>query len=48
MILLSGLVFLSWWSLLFSQEWWGHILYGVYGFLAFAAGGTGRIQIFGP
>jgi hypothetical protein len=26
--------FLSWWPLLFSQEWWGHIWYGVYGSLA--------------
>jgi hypothetical protein len=23
--------FLGWWPLLFSQEWWGHIRYGVYG-----------------
>jgi hypothetical protein len=23
--------FLSWWTLLFSQEWWGHIRYRVYG-----------------
>jgi hypothetical protein len=29
--LLPGLVFLGWWPLLFSQEWWGHILYEVYG-----------------
>jgi hypothetical protein len=23
--------FLGWWPLLFNQEWWGHIQYGVYG-----------------
>jgi hypothetical protein len=23
--------FLGWWPHLFSQEWWGHIWYGVYG-----------------
>jgi hypothetical protein len=23
--------FLGWWPLLFSQEWWGHIWYGVCG-----------------
>jgi hypothetical protein len=23
--------FLGWWPLLFSQEWWGHIWYVVYG-----------------
>jgi hypothetical protein len=25
--------FLDWWPLLFSQEWWGHIWYGVLDFL---------------
>jgi hypothetical protein len=25
--------FLGWWPLLLSQEWWGHIWYGLYGSL---------------
>jgi hypothetical protein len=24
--------FLGWWSLLFNQEWWDHIRYGILGF----------------
>jgi hypothetical protein len=23
--------FLGWWPILFNQEWWGHIRYGLYG-----------------
>jgi hypothetical protein len=30
-VLLPSSIFLGWWPLLFSQEWWGHIRYEVYG-----------------
>jgi hypothetical protein len=39
--------FLGWWSLLFSQEWWGHIRYEVCGSLAVCHWRElGRIYIF--
>jgi hypothetical protein len=34
------LFFLGWWSLLFIQEWWGQIRYGVHGSPIICAGGN--------
>jgi hypothetical protein len=33
-------IFLGWWHLIFSQEWWGYIRYGVFGPQPFATGGN--------
>jgi hypothetical protein len=33
-IVLGVQFFLGWWPLIFNQEWWDRIRYGVYGSLA--------------